>query len=42
MSSDKTEIANETRLTTSEKLLDVVPDEIPFDVPYGLPISLVR
>jgi glc operon protein GlcG len=37
MSSDKTEIANETRLTTSNPL-DVVPDE----VPYGLPISLDR
>jgi glc operon protein GlcG len=41
-SSNKTEIANETRLTTPEKPLDVVPDEIPFDVPYGLPISLDR
>jgi uncharacterized protein GlcG (DUF336 family) len=41
MSSDKTEIANETRLTTSNPL-DVVPDEMPFDVPYGLPISLDR
>ena len=41
MSSNKTEIANETRLTTSNPL-DVVPDEMPFDVPYGLPISLDR
>ena len=41
-SSNKTEIANETRLTTPEKPLDVVPDELPFDVPYGLPISLDR
>jgi glc operon protein GlcG len=41
MSSDKTEIANETRLTTSNPL-DVVPDEMPFDVPYGLPRSLDR
>jgi glc operon protein GlcG len=41
MSSSKTEIANETRPTTSNPL-DVVPDEIPFDVPYGLPISLDR
>src|SRR5258705_3739666 len=41
MSSDKTELANESRLAASSPL-DVVPDEIPFDVPYGLPISLDR
>jgi hypothetical protein len=41
MSSNETEIANETRPTTSNPL-DVVADEIPFDVPYGLPISLDR
>jgi hypothetical protein len=41
MSSDKTELANESRLAASSPL-DVVPDEIPFDVPYGLPISLAR
>ena len=39
MSSDKTELANESRLAASSPL-DVVPDEIPFDVPYGLPTSL--
>src|SRR5258705_13173339 len=41
MSSDKTELANESRLAASSPL-DVVPDEIPFDVPYGVPISLDR
>jgi glc operon protein GlcG len=41
MSSNKTEIANETQLTTSNPL-DVVPAEMPFDVPYGPPISLAR
>jgi uncharacterized protein GlcG (DUF336 family) len=41
MSSSKTEIANETRPTTSNPL-DVVPSKITFDVPYGLPISLYR
>ena len=41
MSSNKTEIANESRLTASNPL-DVVPDEMPFDVPYGRPISLDR
>jgi glc operon protein GlcG len=41
MSSNETEIANETRPTTSNPL-DVVPDEIPFDVSYGLPITLDR
>src|SRR5258707_12739330 len=41
MSSDKTELANDSRLAASSPL-DVVPDEIPFDVPYGLPISLAR
>ena len=41
MSSDETELANESRLAASNPL-DVVPDEIPFDVPYGLPISLAR
>src|ERR1700682_4877827 len=41
MSSSKTEIANETRPTTSNPL-DFVPDKIPFDTPYGLPISLDR
>src|SRR6202042_2719261 len=41
MSSDKTELAYESRLAASSPL-DVVPDEIPFDVPYGLSISLVR
>src|SRR5580658_7246124 len=39
MSTSKTEIASEARLTSSNPL-DAVPDEIPFDVPYGLPISL--
>jgi glc operon protein GlcG len=39
MSSNKTEIAIEERLTSSNPL-DAVPDEIPFDVPYGPPISL--
>ena len=39
MSSNKTAIAIEARLTSSNPL-DAVPDEIPFDVPYGLPISL--
>jgi glc operon protein GlcG len=41
MSSNKTELANESRLATSNPL-DAVPDEMPFDVPYGLPISLAR
>jgi glc operon protein GlcG len=41
MSSDKTELAYESRLAASSPL-DVVPDEIPFDVPYGLSISLAR
>jgi glc operon protein GlcG len=41
MSNGKTELANESRLATSN-LLDAVPDEIPFDVPYGLSISLAR
>src|ERR1700722_927831 len=41
MSSDKTELAYESRLAASRPL-DVVPDEIPFDVPYGLSISLAR
>ena len=41
MSSDKTELANESRLAASNPL-DAGPDEIPFDVPYGLPISLAR
>ena len=41
MSSNKTEIAIEERLTPSNPL-DAVPDEIPFDVPYGPPISLDR
>jgi glc operon protein GlcG len=41
MSTDKTELANESRLAASNPL-DAVPDEIPFDVPYGLPISLAR
>src|ERR1700722_12710583 len=40
MSTDKTELANESRLGSNP--LDAVPDEIPFDVPYGLPISLAR
>jgi glc operon protein GlcG len=39
MSSSRTEVAIETRVTSSNPL-DAVPDEIPFDVPYGLPISL--
>ena len=39
MSSNKTEIAIEGRLTSSNPL-DAVPDEIPFDVPYGPPVSL--
>ena len=41
MSSDKTELTNESRLASSNPL-DVVPDEMPFDVPYGPPISLAR
>ena len=41
MLTDKTELANESRLAASNPL-DVVPDEMPFDVPYGLPISLAR
>jgi glc operon protein GlcG len=41
MSSSKTEIAVETRPTSSNPL-DAIPDEIPFDVPYGRPISLDR
>ena len=41
MSSNKTEIALETRVKSSNPL-DAVPDEIPFDVPYGPPISLDR
>jgi glc operon protein GlcG len=41
MSSDKTELANQSRLAASNPL-DAVPEEIPFDVPYGLPISLAR
>ena len=41
MRTDKTEPANESRLTAFNPL-DVVPDEMPFDVPYGLPISLAR
>jgi glc operon protein GlcG len=39
MSNNKTEIATDARLTSSNPL-DAVPDEIPFDVPYGLPVSL--
>jgi glc operon protein GlcG len=39
MSSNKTEIAIEPRVTSSNPL-DAVPDEIPFDVPYGTPITL--
>jgi glc operon protein GlcG len=39
--SDKTELADETRLVASNPL-DAVPDEMPFDVPYGPPISLAR
>jgi glc operon protein GlcG len=39
MSTNKTQIAIETRVTSSNPL-DAIPDEIPFDVPYGLPISL--
>jgi len=39
MPSDKTELANKSRLTVSNPL-DVVPDEIPFDVLSGPPISL--
>ena len=41
MSSDETELGNESRLAASNPV-DVVPDEIPFDVPYGPPISLAR
>jgi len=41
MSSSKTEVGIEPRLTSSNPL-DAIPDEIPFDVPYGLPISLDR
>ena len=41
MSSNKTEVAIEERLASSNPL-DAVPDEMPFDVPYGLPISLDR
>ena len=41
MSNNKTEVAVEERLTSSNPL-DAVPDEMPFDVPYGLPISLDR
>jgi glc operon protein GlcG len=41
MSSNKTEIANDSRIASSNPL-DAVPDEIPFDVPYGPPISLDR
>ncbi len=41
MPSDKTELANESRLAASNPL-DAVPDEMPFDVPYGPPISLAR
>jgi glc operon protein GlcG len=41
MSNNKSELADESRLATSNPL-DAVPDEIPFDVPYGLPISLAR
>src|SRR5208282_5365701 len=40
MSSNKTEIAIETRLTPNP--LDAIPDEMPFDVPYGPPVSLDR
>jgi uncharacterized protein GlcG (DUF336 family) len=39
MSSNKTEIATDARLTSLNPL-DAIPDEIPFDVPYGLPIPL--
>src|SRR5271169_5437696 len=39
MSSSKTEVAIEERVTSSNPL-DGIPDEMPFDVPYGLPISL--
>jgi glc operon protein GlcG len=39
MSSNKTEIATDTRLRSSNPL-DAVPDKIPFDVPYGPPVSL--
>ena len=39
MSSNKTELATDPRLTSSNPL-DAVPDEMPFDVPYGLPVSL--
>jgi uncharacterized protein GlcG (DUF336 family) len=39
MSSNKTEIAIEGRITSSNPL-DTVPDEIPFDVPYGRPVTL--
>jgi glc operon protein GlcG len=41
MSSNQTEIDNETHLTPSNPL-DVIPDDMPFDVPYGSPISLDR
>jgi glc operon protein GlcG len=39
MSSNKTELAAETRLVSSNPL-DAIPDEMPFDVPYGPPVSL--
>jgi glc operon protein GlcG len=39
MLSNKTEIATDARLTSSNPL-DAVPDKIPFDVPYGPPVSL--
>ena len=41
MSSNKTEIATDARIASSNPL-DVVPDDLPFDVPYGPPISLER
>ncbi len=40
MSSTKTEIAMEARVTSSSNPLDAIPDDMPLDVPYGLPISL--
>ena len=39
MSSSRTDVAIETRVTSSNPL-DAVPDEMPFDVPYGPPVSL--
>jgi glc operon protein GlcG len=46
MSNNKTEVAIEERLASSNPLdavpVDAVPDEMPFDVPYGLPISRDR